>query len=183
MGEGSVVGRRVRRTMGGRRGYTEPRRNSRCVSSVFSYGRPEGAVNGAIQAARGGPRSVRGRRKQESDRLRCAPRCFCLVWLTSRRKKKQKKNGKKKRKKNTRTKYGATRRERRWDLPAPVPRLPSFDPMIRISRRVGAYIRVFPPHSVSILRVCTRVRVRRERAHGKGKGNAVEQAARSGEGM
>lgn len=48
----------------------------------------------------------------------------------------------------------ATRRERRWDLPAPVPRLPSFDPMIRISRRVvRVYTRTRLFRSVHV-RVC-----------------------------
>lgn len=74
------------------------------------------------------------------------PSLFLLRWVdvaTKRRKRKEK-----------RKKGMATRRERRWDLPAPVPRLPSFDPMIRISRRVvRVYTRTRLFRSVHV-RVC-----------------------------
>lgn len=74
------------------------------------------------------------------------PSLFLLRWVdvaTKRRKRKEKKK-----------KGMATRRERRWDLPAPVPRLPSFDPMIRISRRV---VRVYT-HTRFFRSVYVRVR-------------------------
>lgn len=91
------------------------------------------------------------------------PSLFLLRWVdvaTKRRKRKEKKK-----------KGMATRRERRWDLPAPVPRLPSFDPMIRISRRVvrvythtrffrSVYVRVRACRGITRTRIYTYMYIR-----------------------